>query len=245
VSRRADPRHRRAGTGAQFLPTQLAGCVLWLRADLGITIGTGVSAWADQSGTGDSNKNVTQGTGSQQPTRNAVDAAYNNQTTLSFSSAANQFLSSGTWASSLSPPFTFFIVGNDDGTATEQLYCDQKQGAANETSFYNPSGGFYGAIHAGGSFVSTLAVSNAKRVAAVVVNGASSVMYCNARTSIGTGTLGAGSLVGVTMGASVANTLWINGKIAEAIYYNTAFAPGQVAQIFAYAGARYGITIGS
>lgn len=41
---------------------------LWLRADLGVTIATGVSSWADQSGNGN---HFTQGTGSRQPT---VDA---------------------------------------------------------------------------------------------------------------------------------------------------------------------------
>ena len=42
---------------------------LWLRADFGITIATGVSSWADQSGNGN---HFTQGTGSRQP---AVDAS--------------------------------------------------------------------------------------------------------------------------------------------------------------------------
>lgn len=51
--------------GGGFLPTQLSSNVLWLRADLGITLnGTDVSAWADQSGNGN---NVSQGTALAQP----------------------------------------------------------------------------------------------------------------------------------------------------------------------------------
>jgi hypothetical protein len=36
-----------------FVPTQISGCVLWLRSDLGLTLsGQSVSGWADQSGKG-------------------------------------------------------------------------------------------------------------------------------------------------------------------------------------------------
>ena len=47
-------RIRGAGGRTSFtLPTQLAGCVTWLRADLGITLSLGnVTTWADQSGKG-------------------------------------------------------------------------------------------------------------------------------------------------------------------------------------------------
>ena len=42
----------RVHSGA-FVPTQLSGCQLWLRADEGVTLSSGlVSAWADQSGNG-------------------------------------------------------------------------------------------------------------------------------------------------------------------------------------------------
>jgi hypothetical protein len=46
----------------------------WIRADLGITLATGVSAWADQSGNG---HHFTQGTGSSQPLYNASDFTLN------------------------------------------------------------------------------------------------------------------------------------------------------------------------
>ena len=47
-------RIRGAGGRTSFtLPTQLAGCVGWLRADLGVTLSLGnVTTWADQSGKG-------------------------------------------------------------------------------------------------------------------------------------------------------------------------------------------------
>jgi hypothetical protein len=49
----------------QFSPMQLPGAILWVRADQGITIATGVSQWNDLSGSG---HNLTQGTGANQPT---------------------------------------------------------------------------------------------------------------------------------------------------------------------------------
>lgn len=55
---------RRSGASV-FTPATISGCVMWVRADLGITLNAGnVSAWADQSGAGN---HATQGTGVQQP----------------------------------------------------------------------------------------------------------------------------------------------------------------------------------
>lgn len=51
----------------------------WLRGDLGITIVTGVSAWADQSGKGN---HAVQAVGTAQPVYTAEDATLDNQPTL-------------------------------------------------------------------------------------------------------------------------------------------------------------------
>lgn len=59
-----------------------AGAVLqWVRADKGITLGTGVSAWTDQSSGG---CNYAQATGSLQPAYIATDATLNNLPTIAF-----------------------------------------------------------------------------------------------------------------------------------------------------------------
>jgi hypothetical protein len=58
------------GGAAAFTPTSLSGCVLWLRADLGVTLnGSTVSAWADQSSAGN---HASQGTAANQPTYSAT-----------------------------------------------------------------------------------------------------------------------------------------------------------------------------
>lgn len=58
---------RGLGSGGGFVPTQLSGCVFWLRADMGITKdgSNKVSAWADQTGNGHHHTN---GVAAQQPT---------------------------------------------------------------------------------------------------------------------------------------------------------------------------------
>lgn len=54
-----------------FKPTNISGCVLWLRADLGKTLnGSTVSQWNDQSSSGN---NASQGTAANQPTDQPSD----------------------------------------------------------------------------------------------------------------------------------------------------------------------------
>jgi hypothetical protein len=103
---RRDPRqNRRIGTGAGFRPSNLPGCVLWLRADLGITVATGVSTWADQSGNGN---NFTQGTGANQPGLAATGNARGTGPALTFN-GTTQFLANG--SAILGPSnFSLFMV---------------------------------------------------------------------------------------------------------------------------------------
>jgi len=67
-------RGQASGSSPTFSPLDIVGASLWLRADLGITISTGVSAWADQSSAGNI---FVQGTAGNQP--NYTTNAYNGQ----------------------------------------------------------------------------------------------------------------------------------------------------------------------
>lgn len=59
----------------------VAGLTLWLRADMGVTFGSGVSAWADQSGQGN---HVAQATSTRQPTYEGTDVNLGNQPSIKF-----------------------------------------------------------------------------------------------------------------------------------------------------------------
>lgn len=66
------PWYRPPGVPAvsDFVPTELSGCVLWLRADRGVTIAAGrVSAWADGSGRGN---DVSQANAAKRPTMGQI-----------------------------------------------------------------------------------------------------------------------------------------------------------------------------
>lgn len=66
---------------------------LWLRADLSVTIATGVSNWVDQSSNAYA---FAQATGGAQPTRNAADATLNNQATITGDGTDDALVNAGT-----------------------------------------------------------------------------------------------------------------------------------------------------
>lgn len=94
----------------------VSGCVLRLRGDLGVTQNGGsVSAWADQSGSNDPNKNLSQASAAQQPTWVQADPAFNSQSTLTFASD-NQLpgikMISGTWSATFQIPSMWYVVSS-------------------------------------------------------------------------------------------------------------------------------------
>lgn len=85
-----------------------ANLLQWVRSDLGITIGTGVSAWADQSGNG---KHYTQAVGAAQPSYSAIDATLNNRPSLTFDGVTQSLTSSLTLpAPGTTPTFIWLVL---------------------------------------------------------------------------------------------------------------------------------------
>ena len=240
MNRRAGRRPGRGGaSGGLWTPKRLPGLDLWLRADMGITISTGVSAWADQSGTGDANKNAVQAVPGNQPTFNASDAAYGGRPTLSFASASSQFLASGVWSTPPSATGTDFTVGNtDNGVATQVMSCFSN-GSTNGAIYMNTTDDMR--YFQGVDLLFTGAVTLASpHVYTAVHNGASTKVYQDQNLR-NTGNAGAGALDRVIVGSYTTTGLApLNGKIAEIISYNRVLSDGEVAQVQAYLKARYG-----
>ena len=237
MNRRAGRRPGRgASSGIVWTPRAITGLKLWLRADLGVTIGTGVSAWADQSGNGN---NVTQGTGSKQPTFNATDAAFNNKTTLSFAAASAQCLQ-GTFGVSVAVPYTLFIVGSVDRAYARSWFDGSTVGGRAEAY----TDGVSDKMYAGTAFISAADVSTSPRVMTYEMNGASSNIYISSNTSAVTGDPGSNTLAGATIGAAFDQLSdALNGKLAEVVLYGALLNATQQAQVRAYLGSRYGVTI--
>lgn len=213
---------------------------LWLRADMGITLNGGnVSAWADQSGKGDANRNHLQGTAANQPLWNASDSGYGNQSTITFDNT-NDGLQSGNW--SVAPPTvgTLFIVGNSDGAATNRNFFGDKgalqyclyQDAASGMNYFQSAG-----LVLGGD-------SASKHVFCVDMNGATTKIYRDQLTANVTGNAGAVAIPATTVGALTATTFPLNGKIAEVIVVSTIATLAQRTAAEAYLGARYAQVIG-
>jgi hypothetical protein len=95
-----------------------ANLLQWHRGDLGITLGTGVSAWADQSGNG---WHSTQGTGSAQPTYTASDATLDNQATLTGDGSNDQLVSSLTADISVGPLYFRGIIKQNAWTGADGI----------------------------------------------------------------------------------------------------------------------------
>ena len=217
-------------------PTGISNLQAWYRADKGITQLAGVvSGWADQSGTGDSNKNLAQSSAPIRPTFNSTDSSYNNQPTLTFTSVAHQYLLSGTWTTDLTD-FTLFIVGNDDGT---NAYYAQDT----EAQVYDlyPSGGHY-AVEGSAAMISTVSLSSSPKIFGILGDGSGSALYISAQTAKITGNIGDTSMPGFQIG--LANSHYLNGKIAEAIIYGRALQQNEINAVLAYLGTRYNIVIG-
>lgn len=78
-----------------WTPKKVANGTFWLRADLGVTLGTGVSAWKDQI----NGATFTQNTGTQQPSLLSVNTFPNGsyRAAVSANSTNSQFLSCNSW----------------------------------------------------------------------------------------------------------------------------------------------------
>lgn len=237
------PQKRRAWSHyyANANPKTILGSnlLLWLRADLGISIGTGVSAWADQSGNGN---NFVQATGANQPTYFASGGG-NGQAYLSSPAAAtNVTMVCAGWAS-LAQPFEDFLVINRtaiSGSNNEYL-TDFGAGIVDNT---------VGAVNSATLGIATSIPGPTIAITAgvdVIVdskfNGASSSIALNN----GTPSTGNGGTAATGVGATIFNYVgggnsW-NGRIYERVLSNVILTASQRTALTRYFGARYGITV--
>jgi hypothetical protein len=169
------------GEAGAFTPLSDAGLRAWYLMSAGVTLAAGnVTALADQSGTGDANKNLTK-VGVGDITHNAIDAAYGNQSTGTtlFSGAR---LEGPNWAASLPQPFTAYAVGhitNNGGRLFDSLTgrCLLAR-LADVWTFY-----------AGGGFIAAPASTpGSPSKVCVVFNGVSSAIYVGGDFSVAAAT---------------------------------------------------------
>lgn len=231
-----------------------SNCLGWWRADLGVTSGGGlITQVNDQSGTGDANKHIT-ASGALRPTLTTVDAAFNNRPVITFA-GAQRLDTALPWASTLSVPFTIYVVARQPTATDAQMILSNRNGTGAFVRLRNNvgSGGPNGSlnIYNGSADAFTTAGGldfTSARVAAVVFESGGSgpgTAYVNRyNTSFCSGAnVGLGSLTGVTIGGNPGGVDFLIGAVAEAAVLLGAHDAATRQLVMEYLGDAYAISI--
>lgn len=234
-------------TVSAWTPASITGLTAWFRADAAdITIGTGVSQWADKSGNG---RHISQGTGGAQPVFTEVDSDFNNRGSVDFdgtddrlasAAAASSFLAvNGGWILSV---FRADAISTDSGTSYSNV------------GVWDAGGGNAG-LHLRSTGPTALAYSwdGADQHANVTVStGATEIVTWRKSATMVTGrrrletevTDTAGnisSLAGPLRVGGNFSTAYFNGRIAEVITANVDVSEEDRERAIRYAIVRYNV----
>lgn len=244
---------RRRRRGTTWLPSALTGVVAWWRADLGVTVATGVSSWVDQIG----GVAATNATGAQQPALTAVSSV-GSQPAVTFDgtddSLANAATSLGIAAGSAysvlcvgrmlavpnvsrGPIFALRSTGIRAVTEFRQVpdmvvHVDEVNGGAN--CFLSTANSTAVATAIQLPFQSVHKMTGAGNGVTVYVNGTA---YTTTSGAQHTETGAAGFAIGISV---TSNIRWL-GHIAELVIVNGAISDVDRAAWGTYVASRYGI----
>lgn len=234
-----------------FVPTNVAGCKLWLRGDLGVTQSGGtVSLWADQSGNAN---DYSQGTAANQPTFTA--SAINALPGLSFD-GTNDVLTSSFQISGAKTIFMVRKLSSVPGAGAFFTPWNLNSGSLESEEIYVNSAGYQPTsfAHDRSGLITVLGTADALDTAAHVEQQTydggtnTSASSYTERLDATTQTVVTSSLFGVpglgaSLGARANNSLNYAGIIAEFIVYDTALSGANLTLVRNYLGARYGISV--
>jgi hypothetical protein len=215
-----------------FSPLQLTSLRGWWKSDVGITIATGVSAWADQSTNGNT---LLQATGGAQPTLTA--GQINGLPAVVFDGVDDTISATFTLAK---PTTVFIVMSQPTWTNADRLF-DGK--TANDSLLLQQSGAPNGILisSGGASTGNTMALALATfGLVTCVFNGASSSIQVNSVAAV-TGTVGATAAGGFTIGSRAAPLAFGNIAVAEVIVMAAVATAAEITSVKAYIAARYGI----
>lgn len=224
-----------------FQPTQLPGCVLWLRADLGVTTVSGnVSAWADQSGQGN---NYQQVTAIDRPAYSASGGP-NSTASINFTGTNSNCLTSVGNSNSYAQPFTLLMVFSCGGiVGTTDLF---DTGNPEVLFRFSSATGFQPYA---GTIPTAITISSVASATALQVdfNGASSVVYQNGSSVASSQSLGTNALPFTNSGAP--NTIGCNRSgtgagamhLSEVVAFSNNPTATNRAALNGYLLARYGV----
>jgi hypothetical protein len=238
VSSRTSTKNRQPlSLAPDFTPKSLYGVQGWYRADLGITLsGSYVVGWADQSGVGDSNRNL--GT-AEAPTLTGSNPNYGGQATVGFQANNVQLMTSSAWSSPLPFPCTAFWVGQSDQSTIEGFFDDIVHGETMCAYVDSTLGGRL-IVQYGGSMITTTFVPQAPMVGTCTFNSPLSSVYVNGGPPLNVGPITQlNTFTGLTVGSTQGGGHALNGQVAELAFWNRILAAWELEMLALYAKQRY------
>lgn len=222
--------------GNKWTPKSLTNLELWYAADkiTGLSDGAAVAQWDDLSG---NNRHATQGTSGKRPTYKTN--ILNSEPVVRFSFASSTSLLV-TLASTISQPNTVFVVwsGYSNGTYLRALGSNSDGSGSPNLHHYNNKIGFT----AGNTIEYSKTLPFSHLITTGVTNGANSVVYENGLSKT-TGNAGAYGWGSFRIGAFWTETGFLNGDIAEVIFYSAALSTADRQRVEKYLSGKYGIAV--
>jgi hypothetical protein len=228
-------------------PSVLAKCMMWLRADLGVSHTGGlVDSWASQVDGGDSNKTVTS-SGANRPTQ-ATDAAYNGKHVIKTTGANQRLMPAGVWSASSAIPNEFSIVGHCPAGSIQTIVDGYDTGTTRAFIRSASTGTNTWSCGATANLIGVTVASTSPSIVSGVLNGGTSKLYVNDHdTTNATGTAGSSLVMGsasifVNAGSGAPTANAASGTfIAEAVWFSDELTNAERLELYTYYGGRYGL----
>lgn len=218
-------------------PNEIVGLKQWLVADTAdsftFSSGAVVSQWDDESGEAN---HVTQASVSKQPTR--VAAALNGRAVVRFDGTDDSL--AVTFGAALTQPTTVLLVAKS--AVNEEAYLFDGSTSSNRHAVFFAATTFRWSYYAGTTVNSSTSSDTSFHVVAAIFNGTGSTLRVDG-VEVSSSTPGTGTMAGITLGSNQAETLPLEGDIAEVAVWNTALSLRDLKQMEAYMASRYALTV--
>lgn len=211
-------------------PLNLTNLVAWYRADIGVSLATGVASWANLAPTGA--RPLTQGTTANQP---LMVTGSNGLPSIRFDGVNDALKATFT----LTQPETVFIVYKHITLHATQKYIFD--GATVNGMTLQTNQGASSSMYSGVTLIAnTQIASGSYAYATITFNGVSSQMRANGIV-VASGNAGTNTADGLTLGAAGNMSSWTNIEVAEVIITNSVASAGEIATVESYLQTRYNL----
>jgi hypothetical protein len=226
-----------------FNPLSISGLSLWLdAADAStITVSTGVSVWADKSGSG---LNAAQATGGKQP---AYSTTINGKNVVTFQ-GTDDTMQIGANAAFNATSQTLIVVSRQNADANQALWYKADSNAANGVIMrYRTATEFWlyqKNDNTAQTLRSTVNTNSATNVYAVILEPSAQAGYINgALAQAATVTTAYDNNSGPWLGSRRDIGEFLVGDIAEVLFWNRALSAPERSRAERYLGRKWGVTV--